>query len=149
MCGIAGIYNLDGSAIEINNLKRFTDSMLHRGPDASGYELFQDNSLGLGQRRLSILDLSDSGKQPMSYANGRYWITYNGEVFNFEQIWPHRGHEYSCRQNSVEHKTQPNHLQHGQSLNQPFGAGVEHRKQEGGRCNQRNANLAIASGIAS
>jgi asparagine synthase (glutamine-hydrolysing) len=86
MCGIAGIYNLDGSAIEINNLKRFTDSMLHRGPDASGYELFQDNSLGLGQRRLSILDLSDSGKQPMSYANGRYWITYNGEVFNFEQI---------------------------------------------------------------
>jgi asparagine synthase (glutamine-hydrolysing) len=86
MCGIAGIYNLDGSAIEINNLKRFTDAMLHRGPDASGYELFQDNSLGLGQRRLSILDLSDSGKQPMSYANGRYWITYNGEVFNFEQI---------------------------------------------------------------
>lgn len=86
MCGIAGIYNLDGSAIEINNLKRFTDAMLHRGPDASGYELFENSTLGLGQRRLSILDLSDSGKQPMTYANERYWIAYNGEIFNFEEL---------------------------------------------------------------
>ena len=77
-------FNLDKSLIEINNLKRFTDAMLHRGPDASGYELFENSTLGLGQRRLSILDLSDSGKQPMTYANERYWIVYNGEIFNFK-----------------------------------------------------------------
>jgi asparagine synthase (glutamine-hydrolysing) len=86
MCGISGIYNFNGQAVGIETLKRFTDSMFHRGPDGSGYELLNDNTLGLGQRRLSILDLSILGKQPMSYADGRYWITYNGEVFNFESI---------------------------------------------------------------
>jgi len=86
MCGISGIYNLNNTPVSLETLKRFTDSMIHRGPDGSGNELFDNNSLGLGQRRLSILDLSEKGKQPMSYADGRYWITYNGEVFNFAEI---------------------------------------------------------------
>jgi asparagine synthase (glutamine-hydrolysing) len=86
MCGIAGIYSLNNSPVSIETLKRFTDSMFHRGPDGAGYELFDNETLGLGQRRLSILDLSEKGKQPMSYVDGRYWITYNGEIFNFIEV---------------------------------------------------------------
>lgn len=86
MCGISGIYNLNKQPVDLHTLQVFTDSMVHRGPDASGYKLLDKESLGLGQRRLSILDLSDSGKQPMSYADGRFQITYNGEIFNFLEI---------------------------------------------------------------
>jgi asparagine synthase (glutamine-hydrolysing) len=86
MCGISGIYHLSNSPVSLETLKRFTDSMLHRGPDGAGYELFDKETLGLGQRRLSILDLSEAGKQPMAYADGRYWITYNGEIFNFIEV---------------------------------------------------------------
>lgn len=86
MCGIAGIYNLNNNQISLETLKLFTDSMLHRGPDGAGYELFDNKTIGFGQRRLSILDLSEAGKQPMSYAEGRYWITYNGEIFNFIEV---------------------------------------------------------------
>jgi asparagine synthase (glutamine-hydrolysing) len=85
MCGIAGIYKLDSSFVELTDLKRFTDSMNHRGPDGSGYELLHNNKIGFGHRRLSILDLSELGKQPMYFEN-RYCITYNGEVFNFLEI---------------------------------------------------------------
>jgi asparagine synthase (glutamine-hydrolysing) len=86
MCGIAGIWHLDGTAVTEQKLKIFTDSMANRGPDGSGYTLLENNTLGLGHRRLSILDLSDLGKQPMVSEDGRYTITYNGEVFNFGEI---------------------------------------------------------------
>src|SRR5207253_1816540 len=55
-----------------------------RGPDDVG--LYLDNHIGLGHRRLSIIDLSRAGHQPMSYADGRYWITYNGEVYNYREL---------------------------------------------------------------
>lgn len=86
MCGISGIYHLNNQPVDSGVFKRFTDSMIYRGPDGAGYEYFEENTLALGQRRLSILDLTEAGKQPMSYANGRYWITYNGEVFNFSEL---------------------------------------------------------------
>ncbi len=86
MCGIAGIWNLDGSQLELHKLKKFTDSMLERGPDGSGYELYLNETLGLGHRRLSILDLSEAGHQPMHFADDRYSITFNGEIFNFLDI---------------------------------------------------------------
>jgi asparagine synthase (glutamine-hydrolysing) len=86
MCGIAGIFKLNSERIERSDLVKFTDSLEHRGPDAAGYELLCNDTLGFGHRRLSILDLSKAGKQPMSYANERYWICYNGEVFNFQEI---------------------------------------------------------------
>ena len=86
MCGIAGILNFDGTALEAGALENFTDSMYHRGPDGSGYEYFENRTIGLGHRRLSILDLSDAGKQPMSYADDRYSIAYNGEIFNFIEL---------------------------------------------------------------
>lgn len=85
MCGIAGIYKLNSSAIDLQAVQKFTDTMYHRGPDGSGYELYANDTLGFGHRRLSILDLSEAGKQPFSYLN-RYHITYNGEVYNFLEI---------------------------------------------------------------
>ncbi len=85
MCGVAGIYNFNESLINLEDLKVFTDSMSHRGPDGAGYELLNEGSLGMGHRRLSILDLSDAGKQPFHYLN-RYTIVYNGEIFNFNEI---------------------------------------------------------------
>lgn len=85
MCGIAGIFNLEGSTVNASALKKFTDALKHRGPDGSGYELYNNDTIGFGHRRLSILDLTDAGKQPMEYLE-RYSITFNGEVFNFLEI---------------------------------------------------------------
>ena len=86
MCGIAGIWNFNGKELEESKLKKFTDSLAHRGPDGAGYQLLDNNTLGFGHRRLSILDLTDAAKQPMSFENDRYWITYNGEIFNFLEL---------------------------------------------------------------
>lgn len=86
MCGIAGIYKLNDTTLHTEILKRFTDSMNHRGPDGSGYKLLEKETIGLGHRRLSILDISENGDQPMNYQDERYWIIYNGEIFNFEDI---------------------------------------------------------------
>jgi asparagine synthase (glutamine-hydrolysing) len=85
MCGIAGIYSLNNSVVGSQDIKSFTDSMSHRGPDGSGYEWLNGKQLAFGHRRLSILDLSERGKQPMFYAD-RYCITFNGEIYNFEEI---------------------------------------------------------------
>ena len=84
MCGIAGILNLDGRPCDVNHVRRFTDAVAHRGPDGRG--VFTDGPLGLGHRRLAILDLSEMGHQPMSCLDGRYWITYNGEIYNFLEL---------------------------------------------------------------
>src|SRR5215831_4039299 len=86
MCGIVGMWNLDGGPIDQLVLERFTDALAHRGPDGRGTYVDPQGSLGLGHRRLAILDLSPAGHQPMSYANGRYWITYNGEIYNFLEL---------------------------------------------------------------
>jgi asparagine synthetase B (glutamine-hydrolysing) len=63
-----------------------TDAVAHRGPDGRGIWIDLEGYMALGHRRLSILDLSENGKQPMSYSDDRYWITYNGEVYNFLEI---------------------------------------------------------------
>ncbi len=85
MCGIAGIWRFNG-VVAHNEIKAFTDSMYHRGPDGAGYELLEQDHVALGHRRLSILDLSEAGKQPMYSSDKRYCITYNGEVYNFIEI---------------------------------------------------------------
>lgn len=85
MCGIAGIVKFNSDRIQLGAIKSFTDSMAHRGPDGSGYELLNDGKVAFGHRRLSILDLTELGKQPMFYLE-RYCITYNGEVYNFIEI---------------------------------------------------------------
>lgn len=86
MCGIVGIWNTDGRPVDRAEMDIFTDTLAHRGPDGRGVHVDTDASLGLGHRRLSILDLSDAGRQPMSYADGRYWITFNGEIYNFLEL---------------------------------------------------------------
>jgi asparagine synthase (glutamine-hydrolysing) len=82
MCGIAGIWNRDRQPVDPTTLRRLTDSMTHRGPDASGY--FEDSDLGLGHRRLSIIDLAQS-HQPM-HSEAGYSIVYNGELYNFQAL---------------------------------------------------------------
>ena len=86
MCGVAGIVKLDSSKVEMSSLVRFTDSISHRGPDGSGYELLENDTIGFGHRRLSILDLSDAGKQPMYNPSNDLCITFNGEIYNFIEI---------------------------------------------------------------
>ena len=85
MCGIAGLYNFGNRApADPTVLRRMTDIIAHRGPDDEGHHF--DRHVGLGHRRLSIIDLSPSGRQPMSNAAGDVWITYNGECYNYEEL---------------------------------------------------------------
>ena len=84
MCGIAGIFHLDGQPAAPVLLKRMTDIIAHRGPDGEGQ--YVDGPVGLGHRRLAILDLSPAGHQPMRSPDGRFTISYNGEVYNFREL---------------------------------------------------------------
>jgi asparagine synthase (glutamine-hydrolysing) len=85
MCGISGIVNFSGLTQEWkNHLHTINSAMPHRGPDADGF--WFDDVVGLGHRRLSILDLSTSANQPMSQVDGRCHIVFNGEIFNFAEI---------------------------------------------------------------
>jgi len=95
MCGITGIFNLDSSPVNQDLLTKMTRSLLHRGPDDEG--IYISNKLGLGHRRLSIIDLSTRGHQPMSNEDGSVWITYNGEIYNHLSLrkqLQNNGHEY-------------------------------------------------------
>ena len=85
MCGIAGFCDFTFSS-DLKVLRTMTDSMTYRGPDDSGYRLIKNNfaHVGLGHRRLSILDLSQKGHQPMQFEN--LVIIYNGEVYNFKKV---------------------------------------------------------------
>ena len=84
MCGICGYYNLNGEPASQAVLRRMTNAIAHRGPDGEGN--YTDRMAALGHRRLSILDLSDNGKQPMLSQGGNYVIVYNGELYNFKEI---------------------------------------------------------------
>jgi asparagine synthase (glutamine-hydrolysing) len=84
MCGITGLVNLDGAPVSPAVLQRMTDAVAHRGPDGEGQWI--EGHLGLGHRRLAIIDLSPAGHQPMVSADHRYVLTYNGEVYNFREL---------------------------------------------------------------
>jgi len=95
MCGISGIYLKDGAIVDSNIVEKMAVSLNHRGPDYRGIHV--DGSLGLGHTRLSIIDLSEQGNQPMHSPDGRYTIVYNGEVYNFGEIrsiLSAKGHRY-------------------------------------------------------
>ena len=85
MCGISGFIDFNQNSSLIL-LQKMTDTLHHRGPDGSGYEFIQTqkHQIGLGHRRLSIIDLSETGKQPMQFEH--FWITFNGEVYNYNEI---------------------------------------------------------------
>ena len=88
MCGFCGIFNYVNSNFEIGKelIIKMRDTMIHRGPDDAGIYVSPDEKIGLGHRRLSILDLSSAGRQPMSDDSGKVWIVYNGEVYNFLEL---------------------------------------------------------------
>ena len=85
MCGIAGVISSNPLFVSADRIKKMTDSLAHRGPDAEGHWTNADNTTALGNRRLSIIDLSNAGNQPMHYLN-RYTIIHNGEVYNYVEI---------------------------------------------------------------
>lgn len=84
MCAIVGIVHLDGAAAEHASLQRMTDVVAHRGPDGEGH--FVEGAVGLGHRRLAIIDLSPAGRQPMATEDGRFLLIYNGEIYNFREL---------------------------------------------------------------
>ena len=96
MCGICGKLHFDRTRpIDPALIKRMNDTLIHRGPDAEG--IWTKGPIGLGQRRLAIVDLSPTGRQPMSNEDGTVWITFNGEIYNHPQLRPEldaRGHRY-------------------------------------------------------
>lgn len=98
MCGIAGVLNLDGQSVSPEVLSKMTAILKHRGPDDEGQYI--DGGLGFGHRRLSIIDLSAAGHQPMSNEDGSVWIVFNGELYNYLELRPDlekRGHRFRSR----------------------------------------------------
>lgn len=87
MCGIAGILTLSYYQENLETLiQRMQNSLQHRGPDDGGIYISPDRQVAIAHTRLAILDLSSAGHQPMSTTDGRYWITFNGEIYNFQEL---------------------------------------------------------------
>lgn len=98
MCGICGIYSFQSvEEVKEDTIISMRDQMVHRGPDGGGVWISPDRKIGFGHRRLSIIDLSDAGHQPMANEDGQIWITYNGEIYNHNNLRPYlqqKGHVY-------------------------------------------------------
>ena len=86
MCGIAGIVKIRGEVVEPSELSRLTNLLAHRGPDGAGQWFSAERNVALGHRRLAIIDPGAGGNQPMLSADGRYVITFNGEIYNFLEL---------------------------------------------------------------
>jgi asparagine synthase (glutamine-hydrolysing) len=84
MCGIAGLVNLNDDPVSPVILQKMTDAIAHRGPDGEGHWI--EGNVGIGHRRLAIIDLSPAGHQPMISADHRYVLSFNGEVYNFREL---------------------------------------------------------------
>ena len=84
MCGIAGVFNVNGEPVSPVVLRRMTDALAHRGPDGEGF--YTDGFVGLGHRRLAIIDLSPAGHQPMVSRDQQVAVSYNGEIYNFQEL---------------------------------------------------------------
>ena len=84
MCGIAGIISTQNNYVQFNHLKKMTDSLVHRGPDADGFWINENKNIGFGHRRLSIIDLSEQANQPFQYQHCT--IIYNGEIYNYVEL---------------------------------------------------------------
>jgi asparagine synthase (glutamine-hydrolysing) len=101
MCGIVGVWNLDGAPVDAREVQRMRDVLTHRGPDDAG--LFVEGPVALGHRRLSIIDLSESAKMPMGSPDGRIQAVFNGEVYNFQKLREElrsKGHRFSSEGDS-------------------------------------------------
>src|SRR6478672_9349390 len=94
MCGIAGIV---GRGWKQTQLEAMIGSQRHRGPDAEGLYIDPTGLVGLGHNRLSILDLSDAGRQPMTDPSKRFWIVFNGEIYNYLELRAELNGEHDFR----------------------------------------------------
>ena len=96
MCGICGILEFqENKPVNFDKLVQMRDSMFHRGPDDAG--AYVGENIGLGHRRLSIIDLSEHGRQPMSAVEERYWMVFNGEIYNYQSLredLKKKGHQF-------------------------------------------------------
>lgn len=98
MCGILAILNFNQAPIDAALLHKMTDTMAHRGPDDAGYWTNPGGNVGLGHRRLAIIDLSSAGHEPMCNEDQTIWLTFNGEIYNFLELKPQleaKGHRFS------------------------------------------------------
>jgi asparagine synthase (glutamine-hydrolysing) len=84
MCGITGLIHLDNEPVSPAVLQRMTDAIVHRGPDGEGHWI--EGNVGIGHRRLAIIDPTPAGHQPMLSPDGRFVLTYNGEIYNFREL---------------------------------------------------------------
>lgn len=99
MCGIAGIFSFDHKTERVR-IERMCDALSHRGPDDSGIHISPDSKVLLGHRRLSIIDLSSSARQPLSNEDDTIWISYNGEIYNYQELRKEldvRGHRFKSQ----------------------------------------------------
>ncbi|MFN4973227.1 MAG: asparagine synthetase B, partial [Bacteroidota bacterium] len=85
MCGIAGLIS-SSEPVSKSLFTHMVNTLQHRGPDDSGVFLSEDDFIALGHRRLSFLDLSSAGKQPLKSSNQNSWITFNGEIYNYLEL---------------------------------------------------------------
>ncbi|MFZ1256265.1 MAG: asparagine synthase (glutamine-hydrolyzing) [Saprospiraceae bacterium] len=95
MCGLTGIFHFDGREVSLELLKKMTSQLVHRGPDGEGY--YNNGQIGLGHRRLSILDLSENGKQPMYSKDGKWVLVFNGCIYNYQTLklsLQEKGHQF-------------------------------------------------------
>ena len=98
MCGLAGVFNIDGASVDPGTIEAMSRRLVHRGPDDQGWAFFNtcdgrmslegsgNFNLALASRRLSILDLSPAGRMPMAGTAGRTWVVYNGEIYNYREL---------------------------------------------------------------
>ena len=95
MCGIAGIFNINGNPTSLNTIKAMTTKIAHRGPDGEGF--YVEENIALGHRRLAILDTSALGSQPMESKNGEWVVVFNGCIYNYLDLKSHlksKGHSF-------------------------------------------------------
>jgi len=101
MCGIVGILNFENHHVSKRVIKKMTDALSHRGPDDINY--YFNTTIGLGHRRLSIIDLSSSGRQPMSNEDATVWLVFNGEIYNYiylKDVLKSKGHKFKSKTDS-------------------------------------------------
>jgi len=101
MCGIVGIYNLKETPVDRFLLQKMADTLHHRGPDDGA--IYINKNVGLGHKRLSVIDVSPAGRQPMTNEDKTLWVVFNGEIYNFQEIkkdLERRGHKFSSKTDS-------------------------------------------------
>lgn len=131
MCGICGIWEYDAteSRVDVSLVESMRDTMTHRGPDDAGATVMDQARLGLGFRRLSIIDLSPAGNQPMHGCTDRIWLVFNGEIYNhalLRQGLEQRGHTYASLTDSetIIHLYEQRGLDFVNELEGDYGIGL-------------------------